>query len=129
MLRLSACLQVIMQLFHWTRNPAQVSKIAQRKEEIYDSIMNGTQPAEVPGCRGFLDTLRNYNVSALPSRMRFVGGVLHMLLLLACPTHALLTLCCCIVMHRTTDSHCLANVVLCSYRCQLRWLHHNLSGG
>lgn len=57
--------QVIMQLFHWTRNPSQVSKIAQRKEEIYDSIMNGTQPAEVPGCRGFLDTLRNYNVSVL----------------------------------------------------------------
>jgi beta-phosphoglucomutase-like phosphatase (HAD superfamily) len=24
--------------------------------------MNGMQPAEVPGCRGFLDTLRNYNV-------------------------------------------------------------------
>lgn len=55
--------QVIMQLFHWTRNPSQAAKIVQRKEEIYDSIMNGTQPAEVPGCRGFLDTLRNYNVS------------------------------------------------------------------
>lgn len=52
-----------MQLFHWTRNPSQAAKIAQRKEEIYDSIMNGVQPAEVPGCRGFLDTLRNYNVS------------------------------------------------------------------
>lgn len=51
-----------MQLFHWTRNPSQAAKIAQRKEEIYDSIMNGTQPAEVPGCRSFLDTLRNYNV-------------------------------------------------------------------
>jgi hypothetical protein len=62
---LDVSVQVIMQLFHWTRNPAQVSKIAQRKEEIYDSIMNGTQPAEVPGCRGFLDTLRNYNVSAV----------------------------------------------------------------
>lgn len=52
-----------MQLFHWTRNPSQVAKIAQRKEEVYDSIMNGMQPAEVPGSRGFLDTLRNYNVS------------------------------------------------------------------
>jgi hypothetical protein len=52
-----------MQLFHWTRNPSQAHKIVQRKEEIYDSIMNGTQPAEVPGSRGFLDTLRNYNVS------------------------------------------------------------------
>jgi hypothetical protein len=56
-------MQVIMQLFHWTRNPSQAHKIMQRKEEIYDSIMNGTQPAEVPGSRGFLDTLRNYNVS------------------------------------------------------------------
>lgn len=53
---------IIMQLFHWTRNPSQAAKIAQRKEEIYDGIMNGMQPAEVPGCRGFLDTLRNYNV-------------------------------------------------------------------
>lgn len=52
-----------MQLFHWTRNPAQAANIAQRKEEIYDSIMNGVQPAEVPGSRNFLDTLRNYNVS------------------------------------------------------------------
>lgn len=55
--------QVIMQYFHWTRNPAQAAKIAQRKEEIYDSILNGVQPAEVPGSRSFLDTLRNYNVS------------------------------------------------------------------
>jgi phosphoglycolate phosphatase-like HAD superfamily hydrolase len=53
-----------MQMFHWTRNPAQAAKIAQRKEEIYDSIMNGVQPAEVPGVRSYLDTLRNYNVSA-----------------------------------------------------------------
>lgn len=53
-----------MQMFHWTRNPAQASKIAQRKEEIYDSIMNGVQPAEVPGVRSYLDTLRNCNVSA-----------------------------------------------------------------
>eukprot|EP00878_Enallax_costatus_P001251 GHUV01001395.1.p1 GENE.GHUV01001395.1~~GHUV01001395.1.p1 ORF type:complete len:329 (+),score=51.58 GHUV01001395.1:231-1217(+) len=53
---------VIMQLFHWTRNPSQAAKIAQRKEEIYDSIMNGVQPAEVPGSRSFLDTLRNYNI-------------------------------------------------------------------
>jgi hypothetical protein len=56
--------QVIMQMFHWTRNPSQAAKIAQRKEEIYDSIMNGVQPAEVPGVRSYLDTLRNYNVSA-----------------------------------------------------------------
>jgi hypothetical protein len=52
-----------MQLFIWTRNPSQAAKIAARKEEIYDEIMNGQQPAEVPGCRNFLDTLRNYNVS------------------------------------------------------------------
>lgn len=51
-----------MQLFHWTRNPSQAAKIAHRKEEIYDSLMNGVQPAEVQGARSFLDTLRNYNV-------------------------------------------------------------------
>lgn len=62
--------QIIMQLFHWTRNPSQAAKIVQRKEEIYDSIMNGMQPAEVPGCRGFLDTLRNYNVSVLRRSIR-----------------------------------------------------------
>lgn len=99
---LVVCMQVIMQLFHWTRNPAQVSNIAQRKEEIYDSIMNGTQPAEVPGCRGFLDTLRNYNVSAVllhhPGHSvrcivlcQGVRSMLHMLLVLACLVHALLT--------------------------------------
>lgn len=53
---------IIMQLFTWTRNPSQAAKIAQRKEEIYDGIMNGAQPAEVPGCRPFLDTLRNYKI-------------------------------------------------------------------
>jgi hypothetical protein len=58
-----------MQLFTWTRNPSQAAKIAQRKEEIYDEIMNGQQPAEVPGCRNFLDTLRNYNVSGWWGRM------------------------------------------------------------
>lgn len=56
-----------MQLFHWTRNPSQAAKIAQRKEEIYDGIMNGVQPAEVPGSRSFLDTLRNYNVGGFCS--------------------------------------------------------------
>ena len=55
-------MQVIMQLFIWTRNPSQAAKIAQRKDEIYDSMMNGAQPVEVPGCRSFLDTLRNHKV-------------------------------------------------------------------
>lgn len=53
---------IIMQLFIWTRNPSQAAKIAQRKDEIYDSMMNGAQPVEVPGCRSFLDTLRNHKV-------------------------------------------------------------------
>lgn len=55
--------QIIMQLFTWTRNPTQASKIAARKEEIYDQLMNGNSPAEVPGVRAFLETLHNYKVS------------------------------------------------------------------
>lgn len=59
--------QIIMQLFNWTRNPSYAATIAQRKDELYDEIMNGVQPAEVPNCRGFLDTLRNYKVRRAPA--------------------------------------------------------------
>lgn len=51
-----------MQMFHWTRNPATAAKIAARKEELYSSMMNGVSPAEVPGSRAFLQTLRSYGV-------------------------------------------------------------------
>lgn len=53
---------VIMQLFNWTRDPRRVASIRQRKDELYDELMNGVQPAEVVGSRAFFDTLRNYKV-------------------------------------------------------------------
>lgn len=64
---------IIMQLFTWTRNPRMAAKIAARKEEIYDELMNGNHPAEVPGVRAFLETLHNYKIpvalaSPLPER-------------------------------------------------------------
>ncbi len=54
--------QIIMQLFNWTRDPRRVATIRQRKDELYDELMNGVQPAEVVGSRAFFDTLRNYKV-------------------------------------------------------------------
>lgn len=53
-----------MQLLNWTRNPSAAAKIAARKEEIYDQILNNQQPMEVPGMRSFLETMRNYKVNA-----------------------------------------------------------------
>lgn len=55
-------LQIIMQLFSWSRNPSAVAAIAARKEELYDSLMNNNTPAEVPGVRTFLESLSNFNV-------------------------------------------------------------------
>ncbi|KAI8470763.1 MAG: HAD-like domain-containing protein [Monoraphidium minutum] len=63
----------IMQLFTWTRNPAAAAGIAARKEALYDEIMSGNHPAEMPGVRAFLETLHNYKIpvalaSPLPER-------------------------------------------------------------
>ena len=65
---------VIQQLFHWTRNPTAAAAIAARKEALYDELVSvGRAPAEAPGVRAFLETLRAYRVpvaaaSALPER-------------------------------------------------------------
>ncbi|GBF95857.1 hypothetical protein Rsub_08448 [Raphidocelis subcapitata] len=53
---------IIMQLLTWTRNPGTAAAIAARKEEIYDQLMNGNAPAEVPGMRPFLEMLANFNI-------------------------------------------------------------------
>lgn len=64
---------VIQQLFTWTRNPAAVAQIAARKDALYDELMSGNWPAEVPGVRQFLETVHKNKIpiaiaSPLPDR-------------------------------------------------------------
>jgi hypothetical protein len=63
-----------MQLLTWTRNPSAAAAIAKRKEEIYDGLMNGVAPAEVPGVRAFLEMLANFNVRRGPGVGWGLGG-------------------------------------------------------
>lgn len=53
---------VVSNIFHWTHNPVIVSRLVQRKEEIYEELTQGLQLTEVPGSRNFLERLRNYQV-------------------------------------------------------------------
>lgn len=52
---------VVKNIFHWTQNPTMASRIAKRKDEIYDELLGGVSPAEVPGSKAFLETLRRYD--------------------------------------------------------------------
>jgi len=48
--------QVIQDLFHWTRNPMEVRRIAQRKEEIYREVLADCEPSVMPGVLKLVNT-------------------------------------------------------------------------
>lgn len=48
---------IVSNIFNWTHNPPVARKIAARKEELYEDMLQGVQPAEVVGTRHFLETL------------------------------------------------------------------------
>lgn len=53
---------VVSNVFNWTHNPPVARKISARKEEIYEDMLRGVTPAEVPGTRLFLETLHRNKI-------------------------------------------------------------------
>lgn len=56
-------LQVIKEVFFWTREPMEVRRIAARKEEILTEILGDMQPLLVPDIPAFMDGLSSNKVS------------------------------------------------------------------
>jgi len=54
--------QVISEVFHWTRNPAEIRRIAIRKEEIYREAVGDVDFTLLPGVNKLLETLRKNDV-------------------------------------------------------------------
>lgn len=54
--------QVIQEVFHWTRNPAEVRRVASRKEELYCEAMKGTELSLMPGVLKLLETCQKNDV-------------------------------------------------------------------
>jgi hypothetical protein len=55
--------QIISRIFAWTSIPELVTRIAKRKQEVYNELLSGVNPPEVPGTRQFILTLKRNNVS------------------------------------------------------------------
>eukprot|EP00249_Psilotum_nudum_P013426 c24326_g1_i1 orf=437-1699(-) len=53
--------QAISEVFCWSRDPRQMKRLAQRKEELYQVMQGGIYRLK-PGSREFILALRNYNI-------------------------------------------------------------------
>ncbi len=53
---------VVSRVFGWTHNPTIARQVARRKQELYDTILSGRQPAAMLEARPFLDTVKRYNI-------------------------------------------------------------------
>ena len=58
-------MQVVQEVFCWSRNPVEVRRLCARKEELYSALAGNHQPPVVPGVPLFLDTLVKHNVRTL----------------------------------------------------------------
>ena len=56
-------LQVISEVFCWSRNPMEVRRLSAHKEELYSKLAGNHMPPVVPGVPLFLETLLKHNVS------------------------------------------------------------------
>lgn len=54
--------QVIQEVFHWSRNPVEVRRIAQRKEEIFQELTADQELVVMPGVVNLLETCLKNNV-------------------------------------------------------------------
>ncbi len=64
-------LQVVQEVFCWSRNPMEVRRLCARKEELYAALAGNHKPPVVPGVPLFLETLVKHNVS-LPGLLYYV---------------------------------------------------------
>lgn len=54
--------QVVSEVFHWTRNPSEIRRVSERKEELYRELTAEMKPTVVPGVVKLLDTLKKNDV-------------------------------------------------------------------
>ena len=60
-------MQVVQEVFCWSRNPMEVRRLCGCKEELYSKLIGNHHPPVVPGVPLFLDTLVKHNVRPSPS--------------------------------------------------------------
>ena len=53
---------IVSRVFGWTHNVTLARQVAQRKHELYETILGGRQPATMLEARPFLDTLKRYSI-------------------------------------------------------------------
>ncbi|PNW85576.1 hypothetical protein CHLRE_03g193300v5 [Chlamydomonas reinhardtii] len=53
---------VVSRIFGWTHNPSVARQVAQRKAELYETLMGGRQLAAMLETRPFLETLKRYSI-------------------------------------------------------------------
>jgi len=66
-------IQVVEEVFCWTRNPVEARRLAARKEEILEELLGDRKPMVPSGVEGLLDTLHRTGapmalVSSAPER-------------------------------------------------------------
>mmetsp|Transcript_43742 Transcript_43742/g.109746 ORF Transcript_43742/g.109746 Transcript_43742/m.109746 type:complete len:380 (+) Transcript_43742:451-1590(+) len=54
--------QVVSEVFHWTRNPSEIRRISERKEEVYRDLTADIKPTLMPGVKQLLDILNKNDV-------------------------------------------------------------------
>lgn len=54
--------QAIAEVLCWGREPTYVRRLAQRKIEIYEELLGDWRPAQMPGVRELLETLKTHQV-------------------------------------------------------------------
>ena len=63
-------LQVVQEVFCWSRNPVEVRRLCGRKQELYAGLLGNHYPPVVPGVPLFLDTLVKHNVRCIACHSR-----------------------------------------------------------
>ena len=55
-------MQVIQEVFCWTRNFMEVRRLARRKEQLYCQLLGNQQPMLMLGLQGLLSSLSKHQV-------------------------------------------------------------------
>ena len=58
----ASCLQIIQEVFCWTRKYSDVRRIAQRKEELYKQLLGQHKPMLSLGVQSLLSSLQQHQV-------------------------------------------------------------------
>jgi len=66
--------QVIQEVFCWTRLPMEVRRLAARKEDLFRGLLGDTKPAVPPGASSLLELLQKNKVRRICPLSRLSGS-------------------------------------------------------